>query len=160
MAANAKYEKLRKKLIEVTGNRVRRSWNRRKLSKPCRLSNNAKKNDEIGKFLADAAQVFHRHHPAGCYGLAANQFGYNVRVFAMRRPNRNSFMYFINPIILKKDRPQSKVEHCLSHPGEAMNVCRYKNITVDSDNHGVMKFSGIEAQIFQHEMDHLEGVLI
>jgi len=156
----AEYVKLRKKLIEVKGGRIRRWWNRRKLSKPCKIVADYEKCEKLMAFMESAASTFHRYHPAGCYGLAANQFGIRKRVFAIRKPNRNAFTVYVNPMIVKGARQQTKTEYCLSHPGDEFKVERFKTITVDSDNIGLQTLSGIEAQAFQHEMDHLNGKLV
>ena len=73
----------------------------------------------------------------------------------------NMVMY--NPVILKKDTPYETEEGYLSLSG-TRKTKRYQNIEVDYlDRSRVkqqQKFSGIIAQAIQHEIDHLEGIII
>ena len=53
---------------------------------------------------------------------------------------------------------------CLSYPGRIYYVPRYKNITVffqdETGESYVLKYSGFEARVLQHEIDHLDGLTI
>ena len=73
----------------------------------------------------------------------------------------NIVMY--NPVILKKDTPYETEEGCLSLDGTRKTV-RYQNIEVefmdDSWKKHRQKYSGWTAQIIQHEIDHLSGIII
>ena len=73
----------------------------------------------------------------------------------------NMVMY--NPVILKKDTPYETEEGYLSLSG-TRKTKRYQNIEVEYlDQSWVkqqQKFSGIIAQAIQHEIDHLEGIII
>ena len=99
-------------------------------------------------------------------GLAANQIGYNRRMFVMDTSNeRNKPQTFINPIVLSKNNKKVKhTEGCLSCPGELVTLQR--SITVDLEwtcRHGKLQhktFSYLPSKVVQHEMDHLNGKLI
>ena len=99
-------------------------------------------------------------------GLAANQAGYNKRIFVMDVSNeRNHAQVFINPVITSKNNKKVKhTEGCLSCPGELVTVKR--SITVDLEwtcKHGKLQhktFSYLPSKVVQHEMDHLNGKLI
>ena len=99
-------------------------------------------------------------------GLAANQAGYNKRIFVMDVSNeRNHAQVFINPIVLSKNNKKVKhTEGCLSCPGELVTLQR--SITVDLEwtcRHGKLQhktFSYLPSKVVQHEMDHLNGKLI
>ena len=99
-------------------------------------------------------------------GLAANQAGYNKRIFVMDVSNeRNHAQVFINPVITSKNNKKVKhTEGCLSCPGELITVKR--SITVDLEwtcRHGKLQhktFSYLPSKVVQHEMDHLNGKLI
>ena len=99
-------------------------------------------------------------------GLAANQAGYNKRIFVMDVSNeRNHAQVFINPNVLSKNNKKVKhTEGCLSCPGELVTLQR--SITVDLEwtcRHGKLQhktFSYLPSKVVQHEMDHLNGKLI
>lgn len=104
-------------------------------------------------------------------GLAANQVGValNVAVLEMRptptRPKLPSIgpLTVFNPKILKYSKEQvSDWEGCLSFEGVRGKVARSKKITVSyydlRANKIVEAIEGFWARIFQHEVDHLNGV--
>lgn len=114
------------------------------------------------------------------YGLASNQLGLRYRAFAMRiqKPRElgeynyiddlhikaiGGILTFINPIILDSWGTAPKYEEkCLSLK-KTFKVPRRSNLSVTDDL--VMKGKRLElygknAQIFQHEMDHLNGITI
>ena len=73
----------------------------------------------------------------------------------------NVVMY--NPVIIEKDLPYETEEGCLSLDG-VRKTTRYQNISVEYRD-GTWKkrqqnYTGWIAQIIQHEMDHLEGIII
>ena len=96
-----------------------------------------------------------------CIGMAANMIGIRKRAIIVRMGFLNMVMY--NPVILRKDTPYETVEGCLSLSG-TRKTKRYQNIEVEYlDQSWVkqqQKFSGIIAQAIQHEIDHLEGIII
>ena len=105
-------------------------------------------------------------YQANGIGLAANQIGYNRRMFVMDTSNeRNNPQVFINPVIRSKNNiKMTDIEGCLSCPGEEIKVKR--SITVDltwTCRHGesqLKTFSYLPSRVVQHEMDHLNGKLI
>ena len=68
-----------------------------------------------------------------------------------------------NPVLLKKDTPYETEEGCLSLEG-VRPTTRYQNIEVEYQDMQWKKrrvqLSGWTAQIVQHELDHLEGIII
>jgi peptide deformylase len=95
-------------------------------------------------------------------GLAAPQIGISERIIAVLE--RDKIGVYANPVIIKKSLAlQTSEEGCLSVPGVFGMVDRAKRITVQAiDRHGrktEMDLSGFPAVIFQHEIDHLDGVL-
>lgn len=105
-------------------------------------------------------------------GLAAPQVGVPLSLFIIKANKKMPIKVFINPKILtkkdfipskKKKEKKNKLEGCLSIPGIWGMVDRAKKILVKYQNEeGVLKkewFSGFEAIIIQHEMDHLQGIL-
>ena len=105
-------------------------------------------------------------YQANGIGLAANQVGYNRRMFVMDVSNeRDNPQVFINPIITSKNnKKMNDIEGCLSRPAEEVRVKR--SITVDLEwtcRHGKLQhktFSYLPSRVVQHEMDHLNGKLI
>ena len=96
-------------------------------------------------------------------GLAANQINLDKRVFVIKY--RSFKKAFYNPIILDSSKNCAiLVEGCLSLPAVQIPVNRPKNIRVQYQDHTghtyTEKFSGMIARIFQHELDHLNGITI
>ena len=100
-------------------------------------------------------------HEDGCVGMAANMIGIKKRVIIVNIGLVDVVMF--NPVMLRKDTPYETEEGCLSLTG-VRKTTRYENIEVeyyDMDwKKQKMKLSGWPAQVCQHEMDHLEGILI
>lgn len=100
-------------------------------------------------------------------GMAAVQLGVHKRLFVMRRPfSSDQLLTVINPKIRRVDGQSSKVEGCFSIPDTPADpvVQRASMIWVDfTDENGVTyeneMFVGMDARVFQHEYDHLNGIL-
>ena len=111
----------------------------------------------VGQNLQDTL----RANQDRCIGMAANMIGIRKRVIIVRMGFLNMVMY--NPVILRTDTPYETEEGCLSLSG-TRKTKRYQNIEVEYyDKSWVkqqQKFSGIIAQAIQHEIDHLEGIII
>lgn len=95
-------------------------------------------------------------------GLSANQLGLNYRFFIAK--DKNKFYTIFNPEIIKISEEKSFMdEGCLSVPGIWGPVERPEKITVAGLDIGGKKIKikswGILARIFQHETDHLNGIL-
>lgn len=101
-------------------------------------------------------------------GLAANQIGLSNRLFIAEPPvdsgHPKQFFAIFNPIIESASKTTTKnTEGCLSIPNTSGLVTRHTRLTLTAkDKYGRplrLKVSGILARIFQHEIDHLNGVL-
>ena len=96
-----------------------------------------------------------------CVGMAANMIGVRKRVIIVSMGPMDMVMY--NPQIVRRDGPYEAEEGCLSLDGKR-RAKRYQNIEVawldDGWKPRRQRFSGWIAQIIQHEVDHLEGVII
>ncbi|MFA4990298.1 MAG: peptide deformylase [Candidatus Paceibacterota bacterium] len=95
-------------------------------------------------------------------GLAANQIGKSWRIFIAEY--QNQFYAFINPRIIKHSRKIVLGEEgCLSVPYIVGIVPRYEKIVIEgrdlNNNKIKIKASGTLARIFQHENDHLDGII-
>src|SRR5690242_8721843 len=95
-------------------------------------------------------------------GLAANQIGVPLRVCVVKGDDKQIWG-LVNPEIVKKDGAQVGYEGCLSYPGWVGEVERAETVVVKGRNrHGKeirVRSSGFTARAFQHELDHLDGVL-
>ena len=97
-------------------------------------------------------------------GVAAPQFGEHLRLFMLRGPSDGAFHVVVNPRILRSSRSYTKGwEACLSVPGYAGLVPRPRSVHVAFETlHGEQRelpITGRLARAFQHELDHLNGVL-
>jgi peptide deformylase len=100
-------------------------------------------------------------------GLAANQIGRLKRIFVAAHEDEGELREFIvvNPVIEERSEAQEKdVEGCLSIPGIGVEVERPVAVTLKGqDLSGApmrVDAKGRLARIFQHEMDHLDGILM
>lgn len=95
-------------------------------------------------------------------GLAANQIGVALRVCVVKGDDKQIWG-LVNPELVKKEGSQIGYEGCLSKPGWVGEVERAETVVVKGRNrHGKevrIKSSGFTARAFQHEIDHLDGVL-
>ena len=98
-------------------------------------------------------------------GLAATQVGVMHRVLVYRVESDGAIAALVNPVLdWASDEREPMDEGCLSLPGVLVEVDRPIHIRVSAqDENGeeiVVEASGLEARVIQHEMDHLDGVLI
>ena len=99
-------------------------------------------------------------------GLAANQVGFNRRIFVMDVSNeKNNAQVFINPVIKSKNNiKMGEMEGCLSCPGEEVKVSRSISVTLEwCCEHGETQhktFYHLPCRVVLHEMDHLDNKLI
>ena len=96
-------------------------------------------------------------------GLAAIQIGMPVKVIIIRHAKTSINM--LNPIILERIGKIRIQEECLSLPNVTVNTERAEQVTVrwldyDTKAERTAVFYGFEAVIVQHEVDHLDGILI
>jgi peptide deformylase len=97
-------------------------------------------------------------------GLAAPQVGVGKRIFVADTGEERHPLAFINPVLTQFAGEQTSVEGCLSIPGKIGDVTRAESCVLSGlDRHGKkmrVEASGLMARCFQHEVDHLDGVLI
>jgi peptide deformylase len=116
----------------------------------------------FASLLFDMAETFMHHKAAG---LAAIQVGSPDRVLLALNTETGLPVICINPEVLSLFGGASCVqEGCLSFPGITANVYRHKKAAVsylNADGNPVSsELNGFEAQIFQHELKHLDGRLL
>ena len=104
-------------------------------------------------------------HDAYGIGLAATQVGRMHRLLVYRTELEGAVAALVNPVLewASKDKESSE-EGCLSLPGVGVEVERPVHVRVKAlDEYGkpvLVEASGLEARVIQHEIDHLDGVLI
>ena len=119
----------------------------------------AKVDTSIVRLLDDLAETMYAAPGAG---LAANQIGVPLRVCVVKG-DENQHWGLVNPVLVKGEGSQVGYEGCLSFPGWVGQVERYETVVVKGLNRKGreirVKTSGFTARAFQHELDHLDGVL-
>ncbi|MFH0831039.1 MAG: peptide deformylase [Parcubacteria group bacterium] len=96
-------------------------------------------------------------------GLAAPQIGINQRIVIVVQGNQR--MCLVNPIVTTHSKERALGEEgCFSFPGLYGKVARYTKVSVDAlDRRGkALHFEAhdLDARVIQHELDHLNGVLL
>jgi len=95
-------------------------------------------------------------------GLAAPQVGITQRLFVAEI--RGRFVCLVNPVIAARCASDRMTEGCLSLPGVYVDVERDRQVEVQGyDVYGRRRehcVEGLWARVIQHEIDHLDGVLI
>ena len=113
-----------------------------------------------------AQRMLELMHEANGIGLAAPQVGLDWHLFvANPTGDPDNDRVFINPALRDADRHTELYEEgCLSLPGVTGQVMRPVSITIDAINAQGEPFSltddGLAARCWQHEYDHLDGILI
>jgi peptide deformylase len=116
-------------------------------------------------------------HQANGIGLAAVQVGVPERVIVVevpiisededeenQGPPDTEFFVLINPEVVRESHETEEgIEGCLSVPGWVGEVERHRAVTVEgldrSGNEVRVKAEGLLARVFQHEIDHCQGIL-
>lgn len=101
-------------------------------------------------------------HEARGAGLAAPQIGVSLRMVVIQLPEEEPIV-LINPEMVRRSGERELQEGCLSLPGYAGTVKRSLSVTVKArDPKGKeirIKADELLAQVLEHELDHLNGVL-
>ena len=115
--------------------------------------------DRIRGILDDMAETMHDAHGVG---LAAPQVGILRRMFVVQIDDENLYE-LINPQIVESDGDQYGEEGCLSVPGYVGMVHRAEYVRIqglDRNGNSVeYEGEGLLARAFQHEYDHLDGII-
>jgi peptide deformylase len=127
------------------------------------------KANEVELFDGDLArlveQLQHLLHDANGLGLAATQVGVLRRVFILQPDPEQEPLALVNPRLVEgSDEQVSDDEGCLSLQGVVIPVERHERVTVEAqDPEGKnvrLELEGLPARVAQHELDHLDGILI
>ncbi len=122
-------------------------------------------NKGVLRLLDDMVETMHE---AKGVGLAANQVGVSKRILVAlimsEEGEAEKTIELINPVCEETEGEQLGVEGCLSVPGQCGEVPRAEKIAVRAlDREGreiYLQAEGLLARILQHEIDHLDGILI
>ncbi len=100
-------------------------------------------------------------------GLAANQVGVSKRLCVIDtsgREEKSQLLVLINPVIIEKEGSEESDEGCLSIPGYLPIIKRSAMVIVKGLNREgkpiQFEATGLLARALQHEIDHLDGLLI
>jgi peptide deformylase len=124
---------------------------------------------EVVEFDGDLEQLvermIHLMQDARGVGLAANQVGILRRVFVLQADEEQEPRVLVNPVIVERsDEVDDEDEGCLSMQGVVVPVERPVRIRLEArDEQGnpvTLELEGLPARVAQHELDHLDGVLI
>ncbi len=120
--------------------------------------------DDIRSLVERMADIMRRSHGVG---LAAPQIGVLQRVFVYRSGADDPVRVLINPELdVKSEEMETDTEGCLSLLGGEVTVPVERHVRVVArglDESGAsveVEAEGLEARVIQHELDHLDGVLI
>lgn len=116
--------------------------------------------DELTTLATDMVETM---YAMGGIGLSAPQVGESVRLIVVRAEKPSMFPSIVfNPVITAQAGSTLTKEGCLSVPRVFDWVKRFKNITVIgrtvTDEPFEQTFSGLQAVVYQHEIDHLNGI--
>ena len=113
------------------------------------------------------ARMFELMYASHGVGLAGPQVGQTIRLFIanpVAEPGDEAEGVYINPEIIERSGSQTDDEGCLSFPGITCKIKRAQAVTIRATNLDGKTFTqsgeGLLARIFQHETDHLDGVLL
>jgi len=117
-------------------------------------------NPNLKKLLKDMAETM---YDAEGVGLAAPQIGISKRVIVVDVRDEHGLVEMVNPVIVEQSGEQVGPEGCLSIPNLNGEVKRADRIVVAGQNSDgepiTIEAAGFFARAFQHEVDHLNGIL-
>jgi len=118
-----------------------------------------------GDLRALAGRMTRLMEGANGVGLAANQVGVLRRVLVMQAGEDEEPLALVNPVLVERsDETDSDNEGCLSLQGVLVPVERALSVVVEArDPDGAevrLELEGLPARVVQHEVDHLDGVLV
>jgi peptide deformylase len=117
------------------------------------------------RLRAEIARMGELMHDALGIGLAATQLGVLHRLLVYRAYPEDPLVALVNPVLSwQSEELEAAEEGCLSLPGVHVEVARPVRVRVraqDGDGEQLdLAAEGLVARVIQHEMDHLDGVLI
>lgn len=117
-----------------------------------------------GRLARLAEQMVETMYEAPGVGLAAPQVGVRKRLFVYDTGDGSGPRTIVNPIISDTDGEWTFEEGCLSVPGLSWAIVRPKDVQLTgwdlAGNEVAIEATEYEARVLQHEVDHLDGVLL
>ena len=137
------------------------------LRKHCKELTIKELNDNVFRELSEKMVATVTSPEQDGVGIAGPQVGISRRVVAVQRFDKEGEPFEVYPnirITAKRGEPEPGPEGCLSVPGRRGTVSRYREIDISytampEGRDTVETITGFTAVIFQHECDHLDGVL-
>lgn len=135
------------------------------LRKPAKFVELPDRSPELDDAMMD---VLHTLHSMGerAMALAANQIGLDMSFFALRGGTLAGIspQFIFNPRIIRSSKwLDKKREGCLSFMDQYFEIERHRKIEVEFQSYGgaveKLNLSGFHARVFQHEIDHLNGIV-
>jgi len=125
----------------------------------------AQVDDDVRAKAAEMLRLMYADHGVG---LAAPQVGWSARLFVMNptgdASQKGEERVLVNPLLKRRAGKVTGEEGCLSFPGIYVEVDRARQIAIEwTDLEGgkhAEEWSDWMARIFQHELDHLDNVLL
>jgi peptide deformylase len=129
------------------------------------LKERAREVEDIdGKVASLVDSMIETMYAAPGTGLAANQIGVQRRIFVYDVGDGAGARTVINPRIVASDGEWAFDEGCLSVPGLSWEIVRPNAVHlvgVDLDGNEIsLEATELESRVFQHELDHLDGILL
>ena len=120
--------------------------------------------EDVRRLLDDMAETMYLNSGIG---LAAPQVGKNLRLIVVdvqRGEQGDTLLKLVNPRVLNKEGQTKSEEGCLSCPDLLVDVSRFERVTVEAllpdGRETTIEADGLLAICLQHEIDHLDGVLL
>jgi peptide deformylase len=119
-------------------------------------------NDQLRQM---AGQMLRLMRDSKGVGLAAPQVGKNIRMFVMNPSGEPGDDYvYVNPVLSDPDGDEEAEEGCLSLPDIHVKITRNKRIRMQAQDLDGVAFeqttAGFVPRVWQHEFDHLNGILL
>lgn len=113
----------------------------------------------IGQDMQKWMRKYNKIHTIKGVGLSAPQVGISKAVCITGYGNK--WKIYVNPVIIERASDTEVLsEGCLSLPGYSISIARPKWVVIKTMNLETFKAEGMFGRILQHELDHLNGILI
>jgi peptide deformylase len=118
--------------------------------------------DKLGALVRRMFELMREAHGVG---LAAPQVGHNIRLFIVNHTQKpEDDRVYVNPTLFDAEGEEISQEGCLSLPGISVEVTRAKTAKIQARDVAGNPIEQTEtdyvARIWQHELDHLNGILL